>query len=533
MTGELRAPRGLGVVEEFERLRRLAPSWPGPEGQRARPLHPERPAPPERALPGPLGAHRGAPAHRPRRARGAGRRRLPRDQRGRAVDELLRAPRGPAPLRRHLQPHRRARGGPLPALHAPLLRQLQGPRRGPAPLRARCSPRSSRQRWTRSTSRWPAASSPSSRSSARSPAVKDVAVGIVDVKSYCIEPVEEIADRVRALPPSRPRRAALLRARLRPEPDRALGRAGQARQHGRGRAVGCGPSWACGDRARSRPTTPSSPTWPGPRARAAAASASGGSARAASSSSGNGRHLLLDPYLSDSLTKKYAATDKPHVRMTRARRRPRAARLRRRRRPRATTTPTTSTARPSARCGPRTPASRSSSPRPIAPSWPSAWAAIPRGPVGPRRRPGDRGRPASASPPSPPPTRRSSATRADAATISATSCASERGRSTTPATASPTRDRPSACARSPWTWPCCPSTAALPSAASPATSRGPRPPARPRHRRPPRRALPLRHVRVQHRVARRLRGRVRAARPALPRPPRGRAPHRGRSAPPR
>jgi L-ascorbate metabolism protein UlaG (beta-lactamase superfamily) len=30
----------------------------------------------------------------------------------------------------------------------------------------------------------------------------------------------------------------------------------------------------------------------------------------------NGRHVLLDPYLSDSLTKKYAATDKPHVRMT-------------------------------------------------------------------------------------------------------------------------------------------------------------------------------------------------------------------------
>ncbi len=28
------------------------------------------------------------------------------------------------------------------------------------------------------------------------------------------------------------------------------------------------------------------------------------------------RHLLIDPYLSDSLTRKYAATDKPHVRMT-------------------------------------------------------------------------------------------------------------------------------------------------------------------------------------------------------------------------
>ncbi len=30
----------------------------------------------------------------------------------------------------------------------------------------------------------------------------------------------------------------------------------------------------------------------------------------------NGKHLLLDPYLSDSLTKKYAITDKPHVRMS-------------------------------------------------------------------------------------------------------------------------------------------------------------------------------------------------------------------------
>src|SRR6184192_877670 len=29
-----------------------------------------------------------------------------------------------------------------------------------------------------------------------------------------------------------------------------------------------------------------------------------------------GQHLLLDPYLSDSLTEKYANSDKPHVRMT-------------------------------------------------------------------------------------------------------------------------------------------------------------------------------------------------------------------------
>ena len=29
-----------------------------------------------------------------------------------------------------------------------------------------------------------------------------------------------------------------------------------------------------------------------------------------------GIHVLLDPYLSDSLTRKYSQTDKPHVRMT-------------------------------------------------------------------------------------------------------------------------------------------------------------------------------------------------------------------------
>jgi len=29
-----------------------------------------------------------------------------------------------------------------------------------------------------------------------------------------------------------------------------------------------------------------------------------------------GKHLLIDPYLSDSLTEKYAGTDKPHIRMT-------------------------------------------------------------------------------------------------------------------------------------------------------------------------------------------------------------------------
>ena len=45
----------------------------------------------------------------------------------------------------------------------------------------------------------------------------------------------------------------------------------------------------------------------------------------------DGAHLLLDPYLSDSLTAKYASTDKPHVRMTERVDRPGAARLHRRR----------------------------------------------------------------------------------------------------------------------------------------------------------------------------------------------------------
>ena len=40
-----------------------------------------------------------------------------------------------------------------------------------------------------------------------------------------------------------------------------------------------------------------------------------------------GRHLLFDPYLSDSLTVKYSTTDKPHVRMTEMAIEPRATTL--------------------------------------------------------------------------------------------------------------------------------------------------------------------------------------------------------------
>ena len=89
IVGELSAPRGLGTVEEFERLRRVAP--PGPTLKVA--------------VPGPytlagrldgraLGDRRGAAADRAGGARRARRRRLRRDRDRRALDELLRAPRG-------------------------------------------------------------------------------------------------------------------------------------------------------------------------------------------------------------------------------------------------------------------------------------------------------------------------------------------------------------------------------------------------------------------------------------------------------
>ena len=61
-----------------------------------------------------------------------------------------------------------------------------------------------------------------------------------------------------------------------------------------------------------------------------------------------GAHLLMDPYLSDSLTK-IAATDKPHVRMTKRVIAPRGLHLSTWSHP-ATTTPITWTGRRSHRC---------------------------------------------------------------------------------------------------------------------------------------------------------------------------------------
>ena len=60
----------------------------------------------------------------------------------------------------------------------------------------------------------------------------DVAVGIVDVKSYYIETVEDIAARVEACLGICPGRQALLCARLRAEPNGALGSEAEAGEHG-------------------------------------------------------------------------------------------------------------------------------------------------------------------------------------------------------------------------------------------------------------------------------------------------------------
>ena len=62
LVGELSAPRGLGAVEEFERLRVARAARPGAEGERAGPVHAGRPDRASR----PLGGHRDADPDRGR-----------------------------------------------------------------------------------------------------------------------------------------------------------------------------------------------------------------------------------------------------------------------------------------------------------------------------------------------------------------------------------------------------------------------------------------------------------------------------------
>ena len=133
--------RRAGRAGRSRRRRRVHPPAPAgarrtdAEGERARALHDERAARAQRRLPRPLGGDRGAAADRAGRACRPRRRRLHGDHRRRAVDELLRLPRGSRAVRRHLQPHRRPGHRPRPPVHTSLLRELPRPCRRAAALR--------------------------------------------------------------------------------------------------------------------------------------------------------------------------------------------------------------------------------------------------------------------------------------------------------------------------------------------------------------------------------------------------------------
>ena len=211
--------------------------------------------------------------------------------------------------------------GRMPAVDAPVLRQLQGPRRGPAPLRADVPgvPRLARRRDPRRDGQPRVRRAGDHRHDRR--ASRTWPSAIIDVKSYYIETPADVAERVGACLQHAPAGAAVVRARLRAVARRRAGRRAQKlAQPGRGRRAG-----PCGSSSVGDATTLIEPVQQddalladigSARPPATSGSGCGGWGRAASWSRWAGRHLLLDPYLSDSLTAKYAATDKPHVRMT-------------------------------------------------------------------------------------------------------------------------------------------------------------------------------------------------------------------------
>ena len=214
----------------------------------------------------------------------------------------------------------------------------------------------------------------------------DVAVGIIDVKSYYIETPDDVAERVRLCLEHAPAE------RLAFAPDCGLSQTARwaARQKLANMVEGVR------SRARGAGARVIEPGAPGRRALLAdiarrepsrwTTSASGGSGRAAFCVQCDGRHLLLDPYLSDSLTTKYADDRQAARAHDRARRRPGAARLRRRRD--VEPQPHRSSRRRDARAAAarQSRRRRSSCLRPTATSSPSGWAIDPARPGGPRHR---------------------------------------------------------------------------------------------------------------------------------------------------
>ena len=92
IVGELAAPRGLGVVDEWERLRRLAPTGPVLKASVPGPYTLSGRLSPERSLPRPPCDRGSLAAHRHVRAQSARCSRLRRNHGRRTLDELLRTP---------------------------------------------------------------------------------------------------------------------------------------------------------------------------------------------------------------------------------------------------------------------------------------------------------------------------------------------------------------------------------------------------------------------------------------------------------
>ena len=143
-----------------------------------------------------MGDGRSARADRPDGARRARRSRLRGDRDRRAVDELLRPPRGSGTARRALQPHGDARRRPGAALDAPLLRQLQGPRCRSAALRT-AFPAFLEAAVDEIHLEMASRELAEAEIVGTIAEVKDVAVGVIDVKSYYVETPEDVAARVR------------------------------------------------------------------------------------------------------------------------------------------------------------------------------------------------------------------------------------------------------------------------------------------------------------------------------------------------
>ncbi len=142
----------------------------------------------------------------------------------------------------------------------------------------------------------------------------NVAVGVIDVKSYYIETPEDVDESHAQMPAVASAGPTSVRARLRSQPDGTVGGEPKTRRTGRRRAMRANgnrgfmiqpavkdEALLADIRTASRNDHHFRLWWLG---------------QSGFLLQWKGEHLLFDPYLSDSLTRKYANTDKPHVRMT-------------------------------------------------------------------------------------------------------------------------------------------------------------------------------------------------------------------------